>query len=56
MLSRFADVLAALNDHEDLTTRLPDFRVDIARGRRLRAAVSRGWESLPIAARGGGDA
>jgi len=33
---------------EELTTRLRGSRVDLARGRRLRAAVSRGWESLPI--------
>ena len=37
---------------EELTTRLGDSRADVARGRRLRAAVSRGWESLPIAVRG----
>jgi cytochrome P450 family 130 len=37
---------------EELTTRLGHARVDGARGRRLRAAVSRGWESLPIALRG----
>ncbi|MBI1813489.1 MAG: cytochrome P450 [Deltaproteobacteria bacterium] len=37
---------------EELTTRLGDSRVDVARGRRLRAAVSRGWESLPVAVRG----
>jgi cytochrome P450 family 130 len=37
---------------EELTTRLGDSRVDVARGRRRRAAVSRGWESLPIAVRG----
>jgi hypothetical protein len=36
---------------EELSTRLGDSRVDVARGRRLRAAVSRGWESLPIAVR-----
>ena len=34
---------------EELTSRLGDWRVDLACGRRLRAAVSRGWESLPIA-------
>jgi cytochrome P450 family 130 len=37
---------------EELTARLGDSHVDVARGRRLRAAVSRGWESLPIAVRG----
>jgi cytochrome P450 family 130 len=36
---------------EELTTRLGDSHVDVARGRRQRAAVSRGWESLPIAVR-----
>ncbi len=35
---------------EELTQRLEDSRVDPALGRRLRAAVSRGWESLPIVA------
>ncbi len=34
---------------EELTLRLGDSRADITRGRRLRAAVSRGWDSLPIA-------
>ena len=37
---------------EELTTRLGDCRVVAARGRRLRAAVSRGWESLPITLHG----
>jgi hypothetical protein len=37
---------------EELTARLGDSRIDLARGRRLRAAVSRGWESLPIEVRG----
>jgi cytochrome P450 len=37
---------------EELTARLVDVRVDVARGRRRRAAVSRGWASLPIAVRG----
>jgi hypothetical protein len=33
---------------EELTTRLGDHRIDVARGRRVRSAVNRGWESLPI--------
>ena len=37
---------------EELTSRLADARVDVARGRRLQAAVSRGWESLPVSLRG----
>jgi len=37
---------------EELTTRFRDYRVDVTRGRRLRAAVSRGWERLPIAMSG----
>ncbi len=36
---------------EELTVRLGDYRVDTSGGRRLRAAVSRGWQSLPVTAR-----
>lgn len=32
----------------ELITSLPELRFDPARGRRLRSAVSRGWESLPV--------
>ena len=38
---------------EELTTHVGNCRADVAHGRRLRAAVSRGWASLPIAV--GGD-
>ena len=38
---------------EELTTRLAGARVDVARGARLRAAVSRGWASLPVTMPGG---
>lgn len=37
---------------EELTSRLTDCRVEVARGRRQPAAISRGWESLPIVVRG----
>ena len=33
---------------EELTTRLSACRIHVERGRRLRAAVSRGWEHLPV--------
>jgi cytochrome P450 len=33
---------------EELTTRLDEHRIDVARGRRIRSAVNRGWQSLPI--------
>jgi cytochrome P450 family 130 len=39
---------------EELTTRLGGWRCDSARGRRQHAAVSRGWESLPVAVRRAG--
>lgn len=35
---------------EELTTRLDSRGVDVARGQRQHAAVSRGWQSLPITA------
>lgn len=38
---------------EELIGRLDDHHLDVARGQRLHAAVSRGWERLPIAPRGG---
>jgi len=37
---------------KELAAHLGDAHVDVERGRRLRAPVSRGWESLPIAVRG----
>jgi cytochrome P450 family 130 len=33
---------------EELTTRLGDHRIDVDGGRRIRSAVNRGWQSLPI--------
>jgi hypothetical protein len=33
---------------EELTTRLGPVRLDLARGRRIRSAVNRGWLSLPM--------
>jgi hypothetical protein len=33
---------------EELTTHLGPFHIDVARGRRIRSAVNRGWLSLPV--------
>jgi hypothetical protein len=33
---------------EELTTRLGEHRIFVERGRRIRSAVNRGWEALPI--------
>jgi cytochrome P450 family 130 len=37
---------------EELTTRLGRVEIDVARGRRIRSGVSRGWLSLPLRLRG----
>jgi hypothetical protein len=33
---------------EELTTRLAAVQIDVARGRRIRSGVNRGWLSLPL--------